>query len=71
MVTLEILRYVQKHPRSTAQELADEIGTTKQYIHNTIRVLKELELVETPMRGVYVITEAGKTRLTEMNENGV
>ena len=59
LVAREILQLLEKKPRLTAELLADALGTSKQYIHNTLRVLSDLELVETPSRGVYVITKEG------------
>jgi len=64
MVALEILQAIKKTPRITAKEISVETGITTQYIRNTLRVLAELDLVETPARGNYVITAKGKTYVT-------
>jgi len=42
-----------------AAEISGRIDVTAQYVRNTLGVLTELSLVETPVRGVYLITELG------------
>jgi predicted transcriptional regulator len=59
MVALEILACMRDNPRITPQEIAAKTGISTQYVRNTLRVLTELKLAETPVRGVYLITERG------------
>lgn len=64
LVALEILSILQKKPRLTAPELAEKVGTSAQHIRNTLKTLKDLKLVRTPMRGIYLTTDLG-TRVLE------
>lgn len=59
LVALEILQLLQKKPRLTAPELAEKVGTSTQHIRNTLKTMKDLHLVATPIRGVYLTTELG------------
>jgi len=68
LVAKKILITIKKQPRTTAQEIAEITGFTLQYVHNTLRVLRELDLVDNVVRGVYVITEMGTTVLTKIIE---
>lgn len=65
MVAIEILIAIKKTPRITAKEISHQTGISTQYIRNTLRLLAELELVETPARGNYVITPKGETFITK------
>ena len=60
MVAVEILMTILENPRITPQEISGKTEITPQYVRNTLRVLTELNLVETPVRGIYLITELGK-----------
>jgi len=68
LVAKEILTAIKNQPRSTAQMVAEITGFTLQYVHNTLRVLRELDLVDNVARGVYVTTELGETVLTRITE---
>lgn len=63
MVAIEILKIVQENPRITPAEISQKMGISVQYTRNTLRVLSELELVATAVRGIYLITDLGKTVL--------
>jgi len=66
LVAKEILSAIRNQPRSTAQMVAEITGFNLQYVHNTLRVLKELNLVENVARGVYIITEPGENTLSRI-----
>lgn len=68
MVAVEILRTVEQNPRITPLEISKKLGISLQYIRNTLRILTELKLLETPVRGVYVLTEVGKHVLKQVLE---
>ena len=68
LVAKEILTAIKNQPRTTAQEIAELTGFTLQYVHNTLRVLRELDLVDNVVRGVYVITDMGTTVLGKITE---
>jgi len=59
LIAKEVLRIIKENPRITPSEMADKIDVTAQYVRNTLGTLAELNLVETPVRGVYLITELG------------
>jgi len=59
MVALDILRKIQETPRISPLEISADIGVSTQYIRNIMRMLYELKLVETPVRGAYIITDLG------------
>jgi len=59
-VAVEILMTILENPRITPQEISGKTEISPQYVRNTLRVLTELNLVETPVRGIYLITELGK-----------
>lgn len=50
-------------------EISEKTGISAQYVRNTLRVLSELRLVETPARGVYLITDLGKLVQSEKSQN--
>ena len=68
MVALEILKAIKNTPRITAKEISEETGITTQYVRNILRVLAELKLVETPARGIYIITSKGEKNLIKKKE---
>ena len=59
-MAVEILMTILANPRITPQEISGKTEISPQYVRNTLRVLTELNLVETPVRGIYLITELGK-----------
>lgn len=65
---VEILTVIQRNPRITPAEIAEKIEVTVQYVRNVLRVLAELKLVETPVRGVYRITDLGKYVLDSLHQ---
>jgi len=60
LIGRKILEVLDGKPRMTADLLSNELGTSKQYIHNTLRLLSGLQLVRTASRGVYDITDLGR-----------
>jgi len=60
MVAIEVLTAIQQNPRITPAEIAEKTGITQQYVRNTLSTLVELHLIETPVRGIYNITELGE-----------
>jgi predicted transcriptional regulator len=67
LVAVEVLKTINDNPRITPLEIAEQIQTSAQYVRNTLRVLTELRLVETPVRGVYLITVFGKNVLDRLS----
>ena len=65
-VALQLLETLEKKPRLSPSMLADETGLEYQKTKTTMRTLAALLLVETPSRGVYVITEAGRRHLQQI-----
>lgn len=65
VVALEALKLVKENPRLTPAEISNRIKKSPQYTRNVLAVLQELGLVTTPVRGVYLITELGKSVLKE------
>ena len=63
MVAIKILQAIKITPRITAKEISQETGIAVQYIRNTLRILAELDLVTTPARGNYIITELGQEHI--------
>ena len=59
MVAIELLQIIKDTPRITPSEMGGKLRFTTQYVRNTLRVLGELNLVKTPVRGSYIITELG------------
>jgi predicted transcriptional regulator len=68
LITIEILRVIEQNPRVTPLEISRKLKISTQYVRNTVRTLTELGLVETPVRGVYVITELGKYVLNKQTK---
>jgi len=68
LVALEILNVIKENPRITPQEVSEKTEISTQYVRNTLRVLTELKLVETPVRGVYLITDLGKYVLAKVEQ---
>jgi len=60
MVAIEVLTAIQQNPRITPAEIAEKTGITQQYVRNILSPLVELQLIETPVRGIYNITELGE-----------
>ena len=51
--------------RNLPQNLADEIGYTRQYIQNRLQMLKAADYVENLGGGLYEITETGRRALDD------
>lgn len=68
VVATEILRVIKETPRLTPIEIAEQTRISTQYVRNTLRVLTELQLVETPARGVYLITKLGISLLNSLHK---
>jgi len=68
LVAIEVLTTIKNNPRITPKEISEKIDTSAQYVRNTLRVLTELKLVETPVRGVYLITDFGENTLSNLTE---
>ena len=60
LIGRKILEVLDGKPRMTAELLSNDLGTSKQYIHNSLRILSGLQLVKTSTRGVYDITDLGR-----------
>jgi predicted transcriptional regulator len=60
LTAIELLRAIDQNPRITPQEISEKLKINAQQVRNVLSVLAELKLVETPVRGVYLITELGK-----------
>lgn len=70
MVAIEALRAIEQNPRITPAEISEKTGITPQYVRNTLATMVELKLVETPVRGIYIITDLGKHVLNCIQEEG-
>ena len=68
LIAKEVLRIIRENPRITPSEISDKIDVTAQYVRNTLGTLAELNLVETPVRGVYLITELGEHILSYLEK---
>jgi len=69
LVALELLKTLAEKSRLSPSMLANETGLNHQEIKTTLRTLAKLKLVETPARGIYVITEAGRRHLQFLGED--
>ncbi len=65
-IAVDILKTIQKKPRLTPKLIADEINRPIQPVRNMVAIINDLELVETSARGLYQITELGKTVLNSI-----
>jgi len=70
MVVIETLKMIKKLPRLTPTEISRRVGKSAQYIRNILAVLQELRLVETPVRGLYTITQLGEYILKNHSKQG-
>jgi len=68
LIAKEVLQIIKENPRITPSEISGKTDVTAQYVRNTLGVLTELSLVETPVRGVYLITELGKYVLSYLEK---
>jgi len=68
LVAKEILKIIAENPRITPFEISKKAEMSAQYTRNTLRVLTELQLVKTPVRGVYLITDLGKCLLSHLDK---
>jgi len=68
LIAIEILRVIEQNPRITPLEISRKLTISTQYVRNTVRILTELGLVETPVRGVYVVTDLGKYVLNKQTK---
>jgi predicted transcriptional regulator len=60
LTAVDVLRTIDQNPRITPLEISQKLKTNAQQVRNILLVLAELKLVETPVRGVYLVTELGK-----------
>ncbi len=60
MTAIDVLRTIEQNPRITPMEISERLQINAQQVRNILAVLAELKLVETPVRGVYLITDLGK-----------
>ena len=58
-----LLGALEKTPRQSPSMLAKETGLDYQKVKTTLRALAHFLLVETPSRGVYLITDKGRRHL--------
>lgn len=63
MSATQILEAIQRKPRSAPTMIAEELKMTPQTVRNILVTLLELELVQTPARGLYEISPSGKEAL--------
>jgi len=70
MVAIKVLESLQAEPRMSPDMVSKKLKTSAQYIRNIIRILADLNLVETPARGIYEITSLGEKVLDEVKKNG-
>ena len=70
MVAIDILKAIEQTPRITPLEISKKLKISTQYIRNILAILTELGLVETPARGVYVLTNLGKQVLEQTAKKG-
>jgi len=66
LAAIEILKTIEHNPRITPLEISKILNVSSQHVRNILTVLMELKLVETPARGVYIITELGRNVLKEI-----
>ena len=66
MTAKEILKSLQKTPRQNPIMLAEGLNLKEQTIRNTLSILLEVKLVETPVRGLYEITKLGEQALRKI-----
>jgi len=66
VTAIEILRAVKQMPRLTPILIAKMLGRPPSFIRNTLVVLLELGLVESPARGLYQITPLGEYVLEKL-----
>ncbi|MBA7490020.1 hypothetical protein ES702_00554 [subsurface metagenome] len=59
-IALELLKVIKENNRITPGEMGNILTYSPQYIRNTLRILGELKLVKTPVRGSYMITNLGE-----------
>lgn len=60
MTAIDVLRTIDQNPRITPMEISERLKINPQQVRNILAVLTELKIVETPVRGVYLITDLGK-----------
>lgn len=65
MTAINVLRAIDQNPRITPLEISEKLEMNAQQVRNILLVIAELRLVETPVRGVYLITELGKYVLSQ------
>jgi predicted transcriptional regulator len=64
----QILKILKEKPRQTPQSLLSKIDVSMSAIRNNLMVLSDLNLVETPTRGLYQITPLGELVLNKLEE---
>lgn len=68
LTAVKVLRFIEQNPRVTPLEISHKLKISAQYVRNIVRMLTELGLVDTPVRGVYVITDLGKYILNKQTK---
>ena len=63
MTAVEILKLLREMPRLSPALIAERLGITPGVVRNVLMILSELQLVETPSRGIYQITSLGEHML--------
>jgi len=71
LVAIDILKAVEQTPRITPLEISKKLKISTQYIRNILVILVELGLVETPARGVYILTNLGKQVLEQATKKEI
>ncbi len=59
-LAVEILQFIERNPRSSPIFIARTLLRMPGLIRNHLVVLSQLELVETPARGMYLVTDLGR-----------
>lgn len=70
MSAVKILALLHETPRLSPTLIASKTGIPVQYVRNLLAVLLELKLVETPARGLYLITSLGEYVLQQITRVG-
>lgn len=68
MIAKEILELLNKKPRISPIMISKELDTNVQYVRNSLLILSGLGLVKKPARGIYEISETGRSVLKKLSE---
>ena len=68
-LSVEILKYIRNNPRASPLLIARSLLRRPGLVRNHLVVLTELELIEAPVRGNYLITDLGLLLLNNLRDN--